>query len=469
VRIRSIRRFLLWTLLPAVVLGAGAGAVWTYFNASHEVEELFDAELAQSARVLAGLTSREMLADHAQDLADTLARSGMFSAGDDDASPLGHPYETKLSFRIRLPDGTSVFGTPGAPARHGLRPERGYAWMDDGEFRWRIFTLRDDADDLWIEVGQREDIRDELAGEIAVDLFVQSLLAVPLLAFIVPALVVAAFAPVRRIARNIDARAPSNLHPVDTDRVPGEVRSLVDALNRMFSRLSSAFEAERRFTADAAHELRTPIAGMLVHAENARLARSEEARAASMDRVCAGIRRMQRLVEQLLTLSRLDPEAGLGDWQPVDLGTIAGEEIAQIPDRSRQPGVQLELDGDSDLRVPGNATMLGVLLRNVLDNALRHTPADGQVTVRVEPTPEGVALSVSDTGPGIPAELRQRVLERFYRAPGQAGEGSGLGLSIVRRIADIHGAQMELIDNAPGLTVRLQFPRGRARPTYEST
>ncbi len=466
-RIRSLRRFLLYTLLPAVVALAAAGAAWTYFNASHEVEELFDAELAQSARVLAGLTSPELLRDHADDLARALARhDGTEPGAEDDsteAGPLGHAYETKLSFRIRLADGTVLFATPGAPGGGRPTPRPGYAWVEDGEFLWRVFTLEDPADAVWIEVGQRKDIRDELASEIAVDLFFQSLLPVPLLAVIIPLLVFAAFGPVRRIARELDSRAPSNLHPIDTGHVPAEVRSLVDALNRMFTRLSWAFETERRFTADAAHELRTPIAGMLVHTDNARRAKSAETRAASLDRVAQGVRRMQRLVEQLLTLSRLDPEAGLGNWEAVDLGRVVAEEAGQLSERARQQGVAFEISHHPGFRIPGNATMLGVLVRNLLDNALRHTPEGGQVRVRVDEDAAGVTLSVADTGPGIPPELRQRVLERFYRAPGQAAEGSGLGLSIVRRIADIHGATLDLADGDPGLIVVVRFP-GRTGP-----
>ena len=459
-RTRSIRRFLLWSLLGVVVAGAGGSAAWTYLNAAHEVEELFDAELAQSARVLAGLTDRRLLRDGGEELAAAWRRSGFVRGAGDGAEPgpLGHPYETKLSFRVREPDGRTLFRTPGAPERHGATPHAGFDWIDDGTFRWRVFSLEDEEDGLWMEVGQREDVRDELTREIAVDLFLQSLLPVVLLLVLVPAIVAAGFAPVRRIAREIDERAPSNLHPVDTGRVPDEVRSLVDALNRMFNRLASAFEAERRFTADAAHELRTPIAGMLVHAENARRARTESGRAASLDKVAEGIRRMQRLVEQLLTLSRLDPDAGLGEWQSVDLGAIAAEEMAQVSERRRRADVTLELSRRPGAVVTGNPTMLGVLVRNLLDNALKHTPAGGEVRVSVVQGPGEVAIEVADTGPGIPAELRGRVLERFYRGPDAAAEGSGLGLSIVRRIADIHGAALELADGGPGLVVTVRFP-----------
>ncbi len=462
-RIRSIRRFLLWSLIVAVVLAAGASAGWTYRQASHEVEELFDAELAQSARVLAGLADPDMLRDHAGDLQAAIARAGLSGPGAAPATgeaprPAGHPYETKLSFRIRRDDGPVLFSTPGAPATGPSPPAPGYSWLDAGQLRWRIFSLYDAHDDLWIEVGQLKDIRDELSGDIAVDLFVQSLMTAPLLAVLVPALVLAAFAPVQRIARQIDKRAPSNLHPVDTGRVPVEIRSLVDALNRMFARLSTAFEAERRFTADAAHELRTPIAGMLVHVDNARRARTDGARATSLARVADGVRRMQRLVEQLLTLSRLDPESGLGEWEEVDLEKVAAEEAAHLAEQARAREIELALECEGVPPVRGNETMLGVLIRNLLDNALRHTPPAGRVTARLAARNGRVQLSVDDTGPGIPQELADRVWERFYRAPGQAGQGSGLGLSIVSRVAAIHEATLEMVNLGPGLSVRVTFP-----------
>lgn len=464
--IRSIRWFLLVMLLLLALAGSLAVGALTYFQAAHEVEELFDADLAQLARVLAGLLDPETAETRGPELASSLARAGEAGGLDDDEpTALGHPYETKLGFQLRGADGRLVFSSPEAPEEPLAPLAAGFSWEMHGGFRWRVFTLADEADANWIQVAQRADVRGELAGEIAIDLLVQSLLGLPVLLLIVPLIVVAAFAPVQRIAAELRARTPGNLHPIDTQRVPEEVRGLVGSLNHLFRRLAMAFEAERRFTADAAHELRTPIAALLVHAENARRTRSEEARAASLDRITTGARRLQRLVEQLLTLSRLDPDAGLGEWQQVDLAAVAADEARQAGAQAERAGVRLECDFRSLPPVHGNGVMLGVLVRNLIDNALRHSPPGGRVRLSGRRVAESVEFVVEDEGPGVPPALRERVLERFYRAPGQRGEGSGLGLSIVRRIAEIHGATLRLDDAAPGLSVVVAFaPEGGIPP-----
>lgn len=464
-RIRSIRRFLLWTLLPAVLLVSGGVATWTYLMSAHEVEELFDAELAQTARVLAGLIDREMLEQRAEALADALERARPGSDENGAGASAVHPYETKLSFQLLDSSGTLLFAAPGAPGGDLGPLSPGFSWVPQDDFRWRVFTLENPREGLWIRAAQRDDIREELAGQIAVDLLLQSLLALPLLALIVPLVVAAAFRPVRKIASELNERAPANLQPVDIRATPAEIRGLVGALNRMFHRLAVAFAAERRFTADAAHELRTPVAGLLVNADNALSAPDEASRRASVRRVAAGARRVQRLVEQLLTLSRLDPEAGLGQWETVDMVAVVADQLNQIHAEAANRRIRLELAHEGRCACPGNATMLGVLVRNLVENALRHTPDDGSVTVAVRDAADWVELTVADTGPGIPPELRARAVERFYRVAGQQLEGSGLGLSIVARIAEIHGATLALED-APGqggLLVRLRLPSARDR------
>lgn len=464
-RIGSIRRFVLWTLLPAMVLVSGSVATWTYLMSAHEVEELFDAELAQTARVLAGLIDREMLDQRAEALAEALEQARTGHPGDPAAAAM-HPYETKLSFQLLNSEGELLFAAPGAPGGDLGPLANGFSWVPDDSFRWRVFTLENPHESLWIRAAQRDDIRAELAGQIAIDLLLQSLLAVPLLALVVPLVVAAAFRPVQRIAGELNQRAPADLQPVDIRAAPAEIRGLVGALNRLFYRLAVAFAAERRFTADAAHELRTPVAGLIVNADNAMRATDEASRRASMRRVVAGARRMQRLVEQLLTLSRLDPDASLEQWETVDMIAVVAEQLKQFTTEVVDRGIELSLASEGQGSCSGNATMLGVLVRNLVENALRHTPAGGKVAVELRDGAEWLELTVADTGPGIPPALRTRAMERFFRVAGQQGEGSGLGLSIVARIAEIHGATLSLEDavgrtGGGGLRVRLRIPSGR--------
>jgi len=224
---------------------------------------------------------------------------------------------------------------------------------------------------------------------------------------------------------------------------------LVAAVNRLMFRLGETLDNERRFTADAAHELRTPLAGVKTQAEVALLSRDEAARRHALRQLLAGADRAGRLVDQLLRLARLDPLASLPDARPVDLTALAEAGVAERLDDAVAGGHALELQADAgQVWVQGDADLLAVALRNLIDNALRHTPAGCHVTVRVAIEGGGVRLSVRDDGPGVPDEAMQRLGERFYRGLDPRGEGSGLGLAIVRRIAELHEARASFHNQA---------------------
>lgn len=209
-------------------------------------------------------------------------------------------------------------------------------------------------------------------------------------------------------------------------------------------RIQQSIENERRFTADAAHELRTPLAALATQAEVARRAQNAPEREHALDQLTVSARRAARLVDQLLTLARLEPESG-PSLSPVNLAQRVIESCADCGPAALDKGIDLVLEVNRDVPVMGNDDLLRVLLRNLLDNAVRYTPAGGKVGVGVTAN----AVVITDTGPGIPAAERERVFDRFYRLAGQEEEGSGLGLSIVRRITELHGARLELADG-PG-------------------
>jgi signal transduction histidine kinase len=259
--------------------------------------------------------------------------------------------------------------------------------------------------------------------------------------------------PLDAVAAEIAARAPDRLTPLAPQQAPSEIRPLAQAINALFARVEETLENERRFTADAAHELRTPLAALAAQAEVASRARDDDERRHAMDQLAASLRRTTRLVDQMLTLARLDHEGRAGATS-VRLDLLAEEVCAAHGPLAFDKRIALELTA-TPTTVSGNGDMLRVLLRNLVDNALRYTPSGGQVTVTVA---EG-SLSVEDSGPGIPAEERSRVFERFHRLAGQETEGSGLGLSIVRRIAERHGAELRLATSSTGgLSVSLAFP-----------
>jgi len=264
--------------------------------------------------------------------------------------------------------------------------------------------------------------------------------------------------PLDTVAGEIAARSPDRLEPLGEMAVPREVAPLVGRLDELLLRVGDALKREKRFTGDAAHELRTPIAALCAQAEVALASTSDDERRRALQAVLAAARRSGRLVEQLLTMARADSQLR-SRWPQVDLAAIARESIAAIVE-SGVDNVEFELVGDAAAPMHGEAAWLGVLLRNLLENAARHGPTDSLVRVSIARQDADVCLSVSDRGPGVAAAMMSNLGERFWRADGQSGGGSGLGLSIVSRIAELHGTRPEFLpgEGGAGLTVRVCFP-----------
>ena len=272
-----------------------------------------------------------------------------------------------------------------------------------------------------------------------------------------PALLLFIFVAVRRglqplesMASEVSTRTFDNLAPVASSKVPREALPLAEAIDRLLARLAAARDNERRFTADAAHELRTPLAAIRVQAQVARMAPESEARERALSNVIAGLDRATRLVEQLLRLARLDPLARLPQTETVELGGLLEGVFVELRDHYPQAELSLEISGSDS--IPGDADLLRVALRNLVDNAVRY--ADGAAValfVRRDPEGDALLLGVSDDGPGVADNELTRLRERFYRSPTvQPLSGSGLGLAIVERIAELHGATLRLINRPEG-------------------
>lgn len=307
-------------------------------------------------------------------------------------------------------------------------------------------------------------MRGEMARGIAANLLKPLLVSLPLLALLLWLAVARGLRPLERLAREVEQRDAEALAPLDAAAVPREVLPLVERLNGLFARIGEAMHRERRFTADAAHELRTPVAAIKAQAQVARAASGEDERLHALDNAILGCDRAAHLIDQLLTLARVDALDG-GTTGPCKLRDIAAGEIAAIAPPALARGVRIELAEGEDAVVNGNPELLRILLRNLLDNAVRHTRSGTVVRVEVKHEQGAPCLSVSDDGPGIPQAEMAGLSERFYRPPGTVGEGSGLGLSIVRRIAELHGATLHfmLADGARGLCVAVAFGRQAAR------
>ncbi|MEZ5614185.1 MAG: ATP-binding protein [Rhodocyclaceae bacterium] len=438
----SLRRRLLVLLLGTVLAAWLATALFTYFDARHEIGEMLDTHLAQSAGLIAAQLEHEIEDDR------------------EEAVPRQYKYERKIAFQVWDRKGRLLLRSASAPeSRLQSRPEGYGDAVIDGK-RWRIFSRWDERRHYLVQVGERYEFREELAQSVAGHLLHPLYFALPALALLIWLAVGAGLAPLAGVAREVARRAPDNLAPLDAGRSPREVLPLVGALNALFARLKDSLEQERRFTADAAHELRTPLAAVKTQAQVALGARDEAERGRALENVVAGADRAARLTEQLLVLARLDPQTALAPGQRVDLQALAEQGVAETASAAAAKSVELGLAAGAAAPVPGDAVLLAVLLRNLLDNAVRYTPPGGEAEVSVQSVPDAVLLTVTDNGPGIPPDERASAFERFRRVLGSGEEGSGLGLSIVRRIADLHRAAVSL-ETGPGgrgLKVEVRFP-----------
>jgi two-component system sensor histidine kinase QseC len=301
--------------------------------------------------------------------------------------------------------------------------------------------------------------REALARHITLKMLLPTFIVLPVLALLIWFGVGAGLRPLQQLKQEVKQRAANHLEPLAMADVPEEVAPLVNALNELFVRLKSAFEGERRFTADAAHELRTPLAALKIQAQVALRSKDETERNNALENVLHGVDRATRLVAQLLTLARVDPETAVAGFKQVDLHSLAVSVMADVEHLAHAKQIEMLLEEGQAHQVLGDDAQLALLMRNLLDNAIRYTPVGGSVSVNVSDI-NGINLEVRDTGPGIPEAERKQVQQRFYRITGSGEEGSGLGLSIVRRIADLHGARFELSDNdaGQGLLARVIWP-----------
>jgi two-component system sensor histidine kinase QseC len=285
-------------------------------------------------------------------------------------------------------------------------------------------------------------------------------LGLPVLFFLLWFSIRKGLSPLAALSQEIIKRQPDNLTPIDAKSVPDEVKPIVTALNDLLTRMGQTLEHERQFTDDAAHQLRTPLAAIQAQLYTARHTVAAAPHQLALDQMQASVARGIRLVNQLLALARLDPRQASPAVSHVSLDEITEAVCAELAPLALQRDQTLELLTAPNLPpIPGNADMLSMLISNLLDNAIHYTPPGGQICISIEPDDGGLQLAVSDDGPGIAPDVRQRVFERFYRVASQDQPGTGLGLSICRRIAELHHANLTLSDglNGRGLTVRVHF------------
>ena len=432
----SLKQRLLALALTAITLVWLGTTAFTYQDAREEFDEVLDAHLAQAAALLVVQSSHDI---------DEL---------ETEHAPLLHKYARRVAFQIWEKGNRLRLHSANAPQQPLANNEPGFSDSTIDGTRWRVFSTWDESGEYLIHVAERTDVRDELANGIAENLLRPLWFSLPLLALLLWIAVIRGLRPLDKLTSEVEQREPDNLAALDASSAPREVVPLIERLNRLFARIDASMQKERRFTADAAHELRTPVAAIKAQAQVARAASGEPERSHALDNAILGCDRAAHLIEQLLTLARVDTLGG-DMAEPCRLRAISTEVIAALAPAALEKGVQLELLAGDEAAVRGNPELLRMLLRNLLDNSIRHTPPGTSVQVGITHESGDICLSVSDNGPGIPEQERARVLERFYRPPGTQASGSGLGLSIVKRIAEVHGATLEILPVSAGQGLRV--------------
>ena len=444
----SLRRRLTWYVVAILLLMTTASGVLVYQGTTHEADEIFSASLAQTARILDGLISRAEIESNRQRLARALERG-----------PDAHEYERKLFFAVLDENGQILLHSRQSPDLPDEVISTGYSEFElEGE-KWLTFALESSRDELLIIVGESGEIREEITEYIGGGLLLPLILLLPVGLWLLWQIVGVALKPLQDVSDQLRQQDLSNLKIIDVDGVPLEISPLVAALDQMITDLDAAYARERRFVSDASHELRNPLASLLINVDNA----IEESRDAesleSLQSMKTSIKRLSHLVAQLLELSHFENPLVSREFERVDLYQICDRVVSSFKHKATAREQEIELQPTDDLcELNGIDSLLTSLVSNLVDNAVKYSTAGCKIRVRCYRDEKNLVLEVEDSGAGLDPDEHEKVLGRFYRAADTNTHGAGLGLSIVKSIAQIHSARIEMGESGlGGLAIRVRF------------
>jgi two-component system sensor histidine kinase QseC len=416
------RRLLIW-ILVAVLAVWSTVVVTSWFDARHELNELLDAHLAESAALLV-LQAADDFDDDDFELPEIPSRH--------------HPKQ-RVVFQIWSHD-RLVAKSSTAPRSPLSGRSSGFSTMDAEGVSWRVFAASGRESDTRIFIGERVDARDEVLWAMTHNLLWPLAMALPALGALIILAVRTALRPLNDLSRTVATREAASLESLPMAKIPSEVRPLVAELNALFARIQLVLDNERRFTADAAHELRTPVSAIRAHAQAAMGAANNAQRGESLNALLTGCDRITHLIEQLLTLARFESSAS-DSSEPTDLDDLARSVTAELAPQALGKEQRIEMNSAGPCLIQSQPALLRMLFRNLLDNAIRYSPRGARIrlTLRTNGAP---TITLEDSGPGLSAEQHSRLGERFFRVLGSDESGCGLGWSIVRRIAQAHGLEL---------------------------
>ena len=469
----SIQRYLVFTLLSVLAVSIVISTFMAFTTARHEVEEVYDAQLAQVARVLRGVLDAELSTMDYQSINKAITLPGWGSSYSEEqieaaarensalVSVLGHWYESKIAFQL-WHDSKLLLATEESHHAPFADFTPGFSEYRSTKESWRVFSIQLEKTRSWLFVAQRNDVREEAVSDLAIGNAIPGLLLFPVTGLVALFFIQRGMRPLKEMATAISKRHPNNLRPFKLEELPKELTVINQEINTLLLDLQRAFEREKRFTADAAHELRTPLAVIKVHTQNALQSNSKPQQQRALDNLLAGVDRATHLVGQLLALARVSADEN-DLTQDISFGKIVRNEIAMLSELavSKHQELVFEDFGERAMLV-GNEIGIRSLVRNLVDNAIRYTPANGGIFALIKLQGDCLVFSIRDSGPGINNLDRETLFRRFAR--GDTKEvGSGLGLSIVKRVADQHQATIDLQpnENGLGLCFNVIFPRER--------
>jgi len=479
-------RLLLALVLTSLLYSVGIGWL-TIRDSVDEIYELFDVHLAQTGLALLRVTDPDEedfttlpspgqspdlhkifgqwpeLPQRLATLRSTTPGQGQTRAAEvlaGSTQSMHSQYEKSLRYQVWGNDGQLILRSANAPISPMTEQEGLSESTDDQGQVWKHFAAWDRHHDFRVVVSEDNALRSRLVRNIALHLASPVVIGLPVLIVLLWFSINRGLIPLNKLTSEIEARKPDNLAPLDETQVPNEVRPMIVALNHLLLRMVNSLEGERRFTANAAHALRTPLAAIQAQVFVVRSAHSDQERQRALDQLQRGVERGIRLVSQMLTMARLDPQQPPPDHAPVILADVVQEVCAVLAPLALERHQTLELDAQSDLeKLSGNADMVSMLVSNLIDNAIRYTQDHGLIHVHVLRDAGALCVKVSDNGPGIPVHQRNHVFERFFRLAQSDQPGTGLGLSICQRIAELHGAALAVGEglHGTGTTVTVRF------------
>ena len=449
---RSMRARLLLILLVTTGAAWLSAAGWIYFSAQAQVEQVLDARLREAARMVDSLLTDERI--EIASAAQALQAAGI----ERDWGP--EDYSRQLSCQIWSLSGEMVGRSEAAPRQRLAGDGDGFSQtIIDGE-TWRVYTVLNPERGVQVMVGDNLKIRQSLVNGVMMGTLLPMTLMLPIGALLIWLSVRSGLAPLERTAKALSARRADDLRPIGDGSGPAELRPMLHALNGLFARVEAARQREKSFTAFAAHELKTPLAGVKTQAQIALASKDPEITARALAQIAGGVDRSSRLVSQLLDLAAAD--ASENDLVPMnsDLGRALGEAMRAVEPLRQKRDVDFAVSGDRTADIACNEALATTALKNVLENALLHSPAGGRIAIAAARGDDQVSVVVEDEGPGMNEDEIAHATERFFRGHGQPATGTGLGLAIVETVLKRAGGALAMAnrEGARGLKVTLTFP-----------